>query len=118
MAIPAEFLYQRLTQSSIEYIAHSILGGTQAQIEFSGQFEGQPTIWNATVSALKAEPDSQEPQYIDVKQPNHSNSLSLNVEIGLQVSRIDEPTVLMAIKMIRQYKNLRRGRHEFLAANK
>jgi hypothetical protein len=33
--------------------------------------------------------------------------------VGLHVERIDPPTVRKAMIMIRRYKRLRRGRHEY-----
>lgn len=112
-----QFLFERLQQSPVEYIAHSVLGDTQAVIEFAGQLEGQALVWHARIIALKAAGQACGAQYIDVSE-NSMLELPLNVEIGLQVARIEESTVLMVIKMMRQWKNLHRGRHEFLGANK
>ena len=117
MAITEHLLFERLQQSPVEYIAHNVLGDTQAVIDFTGHFEGQPQVWHASVIALKVKGQVSEPQYIDVGEASLAQRL-LNVEIGLQVERIEESTVLMVIKMMRQWKNLHRGRHEFLGANK
>ena len=111
-------LFERLTRSTVEYVANSALGGPYAEVEFIGYFEGQPVLWNATIIALKGQPAHSGTQYIEVDKVTGSEQAHIKVEIGLLVSEIDEPTVIKVIKMIRQFKNLSRGRHEFLGANK
>ncbi len=119
-------LFKRLTESSIEYIADTALGEAIAVVEFAGEFEGQPVVWKATVTALNADQNAARNfqaaqaavQYIDVSTEQHAENDVLPVEIGLFVSQIDEPTVFKVIMMVRQYKNLRRGRHEFSGLRK
>ena len=111
MKKPPPLLYKQLTNSRIEYIAHSVLGEAKASIAFAGQLEGQSVIWHATLIALKAGGAESVIQYIDVTGQHNSDGYA--VEIGLPVYAIDEPTVLKSITMIRQYKKLHQGRHEF-----
>ena len=113
-----DLLFKRLTGSPVEYIAHSIIGEDTAVVKFTGEFEGAPIIWNATIVALNARSAQSEAQYIEIATVEHHGENSLTIEIGLFVTKIDEPTVIKVIKMIRQYKNLSRGRHEFSGANK
>ena len=108
-------LYERLTNSCVEYIAHSPIGESRAIVEFAGQFEGRPVLWQAMIIALETEASNIANQYISV---NAENDEAPQVEIGLPLSLIDEPTVLKAITMIRQYKNLHRGRYEFQGIQK
>ena len=113
-----DLLFKRLTESPVEYIADSIIGEDSAVVKFTGEFEGEPVIWNAMIVALNARPSQSTTQYIEIAPLEHHGKNSLDVKIGLFVTKIDEPTVIKVIKMIRQYKNLSRGRHEFSGANK
>ena len=116
-------LFKRLTESSVEFVADTVLGEDSAVVEFVGDFEGRPVIWRATIIALKATISAAQHgqptvQYIDVSADQRPKDKLTTVEVGLFVSQVDEPTVLKVIKMIRQYRNLRRGRHEFAGTKK
>jgi len=115
MHIEATQRYDQLATSCVEYIAHSPVGETRVVVEFTGHFEDHPVLWQATIVALHAEPSSPGNQYITV---NVEHDARPQVEIGLPVSLINEPTILKAITMVRQYKNLRRGRYEFQGIQK
>ncbi len=89
-----------------------------AQIRFIGSFEGRPVIWDATIMALEhthgtddrneqAHPDR---QFIEIDEGEGDIR---KVRIGLQLHRIDEQTIFKTIIMIRKYKRLHTGRHEF-----
>ncbi len=80
--------------------------GRRAHIRFRGPFEGGEVTWEATVLSLSGEGD----QFIEVGEPTaHGRALT----VGLRVAAIDEPTLRKTVVMIRRYKRLRRGRHEF-----
>lgn len=98
----------RLTgHSAIDYIAHSPVGQRRVRVEFAGRFEDETVVWQATIVALGVGTSS---QYIDVNtSPGHSPE----VEVGLPLDRIREPDIIKTIMMIRHYKKLSRGRHEF-----
>ncbi|MCI0505976.1 MAG: hypothetical protein L0Z73_07665 [Gammaproteobacteria bacterium] len=104
-------LYRALTSSCVEYIAHSVAGEKEVSLEFAGRFECRPVVWFATIRCL---PDNnsgvRQQQYIDVQG---NESAHLRVEVGLPLKVINESDILKTIMMIRQYRNLRRGRHEF-----
>ena len=115
-------LYNQLTASCVQYLAHSPIGESRVIVEFTGNFEAHPVLWQATLVALNVEAvtwdlERSRPgkQYISVSVEDAD---SPQVEIGLSVDVINEPTVLKAITMLRQYRNLRRGRHEFLGIQK
>lgn len=89
-----------------------------AQIRFTGSFEGRPVIWDATIMTLghrhatgsgdeRAHPDS---QFIEIDEGDGDIR---KIRIGLQLKCIDEQAILKTIIMIRKYKRLRTGRHEF-----
>jgi len=117
MSISETDLINGLRRSDIEYVAYSNLGGTREQICFIGDFEGRTIVWNATLIAMGKPDVSRHYQYIQIEQTDTRTQMGY-IEIGLLVTCIDEPTVLKAMKMIRQYRNLRAGRHEFKATNK
>ena len=96
-----------LTCGAIDYIAHDPVGEGRVRVEFAGQFEGRPVIWQATIIAMDRN-DTQ--QYIEVRVPPEGSPV---VEVGLPLSAINEPDILKTILMVRHYKNLRRGRHSF-----
>lgn len=90
-------------------------GGASLRLRFSGSFEGRSVIWDATfttLAGLQAGNSEGRPlrRFIEIGEEN-AHGIPLNV--GLDVPCIDIPTVRKAITMIRQYKRLARGRHEY-----
>lgn len=108
-------LYQALQSSCVEYIAHSAVGEVEVAVVFTGQFESRPVTWRATIRCLAEDIDEQPKQFIDIRVNDPSRP---EVTIGLPLKTINEPDVLKSIMMIRQYRNLRRGRHEFSGSQK
>lgn len=88
------------------------LGESTLQLRFHGPFEGRSVTWDATFCTLTACQLAHHPQqnFIEIGE-EHAQGMSLTV--GLNVSAIDAPTVRKTMMMIRQYKRLARGRHEF-----
>ena len=113
MNISQQNLYQRLSCSFIDYIAHSGVGENQVKVEFTGTFDQRNVVWLATIRCLPG--DIGHKQYIDVQCKETEHPL---VEIGLPLETIDEPAILKSILMIRHYKNLREGRYEFSGREK
>lgn len=113
MNISQQNLYQRLSSSCIDYIAHSVVGESQVEVEFAGKFVQRNVVWIATIRCLSADKDRK--QYIDVQL---GEADSPRVDIGLPLNTIDEPAILKSMLMIRHYKNLREGRHEFSGRGK
>lgn len=94
----------------------------RAHIRFSGPFQGTEVIWNAQIVTLtryhrKLSPGKQHRhagtglrQFIEVGAAGHGMR---NLLVVLNVPSIDEPVIRNTIIMIRKYKRLRPGRHEF-----
>jgi len=116
--MPTNLLFKRLNDSSVDYVAHNMVGTNKVIVEFTGEFGGKSIIWHATIVALDSQPSQNHAQYIEVAEAEYDNNTVLALEIGLFVPQIDEPTVIKVIKMIRQYKKLQRGRHEFSGTHK
>jgi hypothetical protein len=90
-------------------------GGKTLRLRFEGSFEGRHVTWLATLHALLESPST------DLARQHAANYIeigaagpdSVPITVGLQVERIDPPTVRKAMIMIRRYRRLRRGRHEY-----
>jgi hypothetical protein len=89
-----------------------------AHVRFIGTFNDKPVIWDATIMTLayyntlaaNAGRETSGSQFIDIGQASGDTR---TIEIGLELDRIDEQAVLKTIIMIRKYKRLHTGRHEF-----
>jgi hypothetical protein len=104
---------RRLEAAAAEYLLMAEDSeGCWAQFRFIGPFRGRSVIWSARLSVLPPSPEGSPPprQFIEVTR---RDALNYDLDIGLAVSRIDRATILKTIVMIRQYKRLRPGRHEF-----
>lgn len=111
-----------LAEHDRPYYAVTPLGGQRAHVRFLGILQGQAVAWDAEILTLLAyyqqqvknsppgEPARSVRPFIEVGA-HGTHGLALGV--GLAVALIDEPTVLRTIIMIRNYKRLRPGRHEF-----
>lgn len=82
-------------------------GGCELRVQFSGPFEGRQVRWDATLISL---PQGQQRNYIEIGE-ERAEGIALTV--GLNVPLIDLPTLRKTMMMIRQYKRLSRGRHEY-----
>lgn len=90
-------------------------GGKMLRLRYPGPFEGRVVHWDATLftpiawKAVRGE--DRTPRNIIEIGPEGACGIELN--ICLQVECIDLPTIRKAVVMIRQYKRLQRGRHEY-----
>jgi hypothetical protein len=103
--------------------AFVLLGELQdqrARVRFSGRFEAAEVVWDCEfvtlqyeqrclAGALRGEVDGLR-SFIDIGAPVERG---VPVRVGLDVAHIDRPTILKMMVMMRNYKRLRRGRHEF-----
>ena len=110
--------HRELEDSGRDYIHVAPPQPGCAQIRFTGPFEGRTVLWDASVMTLAhyrelASATGTTPilrQFIEVG-PEQGQLRTLL--IGLNVARIDTPVLLKTIIMIRKYKRLHRGRHEY-----
>lgn len=82
----------------------------RARVRFEGRFEGREVCWEATLTALGRKTGVR--QFIDVGAPGPKGRM---LRIGLAVERVDAATVRKAVIMMRNFKRLRTGRHEWSA---
>ncbi len=90
-------------------------GSTSLRLLFSGPFQGEIVIWDATFISLATrqageKPDDLRRNFIDIGD-HTAHGIALTV--GLNVACFDLPTIRKAMLMVRQYKRLARGRYEF-----
>jgi hypothetical protein len=96
-------------------------GGHAVQLRFTGPFNGREVVWDCrfVTCAYQAErcsehaaSDSTPAQrcFIDIGQ---LGDRGMSLVVCLDLPRIDIPSIRKMIIMIRHYKRLRRGRHEF-----
>ena len=93
-----------------------------AHIRFTGRFHGKNVIWDATVLTLAyyyrchtggnsdATADRVLRQFIEV---GRAAGNIYRLVVALRVAQIDTPTLLKTVIMIRKYRYLAIGRHEF-----
>lgn len=87
-----------------------------ARVRLVGTLHGAPVLWDAQVLTLRRYQADLGPAagpvraFIDVAQVEDGRG---QVVVGLPVVCIDDPTLLKTAKMLRQWRRLDRGRHEF-----
>jgi len=96
-------------------------GPQSAHVRFTGRLQGREVVWNCEFVTLQSElerlagragpaaPDSVR-GFIEIGEPCERG---VPLRVGLNLERIDYPAILKMIVMIRNYKRLRPGRHEF-----
>ena len=99
----------RAELAGADFVAVTELDGPAARIRFIGRFQNEDVVWDAHLVAL-ASLDPEAPQFLEIDPPD---AHGVPIRIGLNVPRIDRPTVMKTLIMVRNYKLLRAGRHEF-----
>ena len=110
-------LKDQLTRQQADYIIDQREADDSCRLRFIGDFEGRPVIWHAHIRSLdhyaRNHPSGSGRQrlrqYIDIQPGDDGYEL----EVGLNLQKIDEAALLRTIIMIRQYKRLHAGRHEY-----
>ena len=90
------------------------VGPGLARARFDGRFRGQPVVWEATVVTLEQHrregAEETKRALIDVRRVADGHGELLVV---LPLPAIDGPALLKTAIMIRQWKRLELGRHEY-----
>ena len=106
-----------LADTGQPFVLLGALHGQRAQVRFTGPFEGGQVVWDCKFVTLRAEQQGHAPgaagslrNFIEIGEPGERG---VALRVGLDLAAIDRPAILKMIVMIRNYKRLRRGRHEF-----
>ena len=107
-----------VARSAQDFIYTGVPAEDCAEIRFLGTFQGKEVIWHATILTLACHNTRQaqenkpvtQRQFIDIAPTG--NALR-RIVIGLELEHIDIPALLKTIIMVRKYKRLHTGRHEF-----
>ena len=81
-------------------------GGPEVHLRFTGPFEGHTVTWDATFRRAQ----ENQPNAIDIGEEGPYGVL---LTVTLALPCFDLPAIRKTVIMIRQYKRLRRGKHEF-----
>ena len=101
-----------------DYVCNCQLPADVASVRFLGPFRGRQVAWNMTLCALqgaRGEPRSTLPggscrSFMEIAAaPDGAFALT----VGLDLAVIDEPTVRKTLIMVRNFKRLAIGRHEW-----
>lgn len=100
-----------------------LIGGERAadkvNIQFEGKLDGQPVVWNACIRTIeeyskKYSMIDDPQQFIDIQVSNGVFFL----EVALNLRQINQAVIESTIIMIKKYKRLQLGRHEYGARSK
>jgi len=116
MTTSAEQFEQQLASQGQAYQLVTPLDQAHCHFRFSGSFLGERIIWDAYLQTLAyyvrnhALGNQGVRQYIDVGETGEFGRL---IHIGLNLPVIDHASILKTLVMVRQYKRLAPGRHDF-----
>ncbi len=87
-----------------------------AHVKFNGFFQGEAVTWDTHFFTLQGYvvqeniKDTKLKQFIDIQA---AESGIMKLTIALNIKEINKPSIQKMIIMIKQYKNLSPGRHEY-----
>jgi len=103
--------------SNNEYIIEHLISNNEVKFLFEGQLNHQTVTWHTHLYTCKNHIIKSEiinnpiRQFIDISPHKKNNHYYL--KICLKLEQITRADILKTIIMIRQYKNLTIGKHEF-----
>ena len=91
------------------------------RIRFTGLYNGMPVIWDATIQTIQDKfRDILKQELIDLEGRALKQSLTIieneqsyGIEVLLNLTEIDQAAIERTMIMIRKYKRLHIGRHEY-----
>lgn len=112
-------LQRRLVGSHNDYLLQDELPAHRVRLLFAGPFKGETVVWNACIETIEAyaqhhRVDDDPQQFIDIRCENEVHW----IHIGLNVQQIDQAVIERSMIMVRNYKRLSEGRHEYGARSK
>jgi len=111
---------RHLQDRGADYLIVGRPGAERVHVRFCGPFQGRPVVWDCEFLALAAASAQRQNSatgaaptlrnFIDV---GAAGEQGVRLRVGLGLTRIDTPAIEKMIIMIRNYKRLRPGRHEY-----
>lgn len=99
---------QFLADTGQDYILGGSLPDQRAHVRFTGPFHGQLVVWDCEFVTLASA--GAERNFIEIAE---AGPHGVPLGVGLDIRCIDRPAIEKMIIMIRNYKNLHYGRHEY-----
>jgi hypothetical protein len=109
-----------LAGRSRDYVIVAQPDNQRVHVRFLGHFHGRPVVWDCDFVTLAAECANgtrhiagvtpQLRNFIDI---GHATSRGRQLRVGLSLPCIDRPAIEKMLIMIRNYKRLSLGRHEY-----
>ena len=103
-----------------DYVLVAQPDNQHARVRFLGRFQGRPVVWDCdfvTLAAERADHTRHDAgdtpglrNFIDI---GHATSRGRLLRVGLSLPCIDRPAIEKMLIMIRNYKRLSPGRHEY-----
>jgi len=99
---------EQLEKADVDYLMVEPLRPERAHFRFTGFFQGREVIWDTELIPLRKSEQSRQSVQI-----GEGTDDEIPLKIVLDLPCITEPDVLKSIIMIRNYKRLHAGRHEW-----
>ncbi len=107
-------LRHKLSVQKASFLLYSKLPAEKIYLQFEGKLSGKTIVWNACIRTIndyaRMHQVADDPkQFIDIKIKKNDYL----IEIALNIEQIDRAVIERTIIMIRKYKQLHVGRHEY-----
>lgn len=114
VSLSIDELRHELGKQKKMYLLFSELPADKVYLQFEGKLSAEPRVWNACIRTMKEysrthRVGSDPGQFIDIQIKN----ACYLIEIALNIEQIDRAAVESTIIMIRKYKRLQPGRHQY-----
>ena len=114
-----EALEKLLDVTGKDYLLQAECPSEDLKLQFIGIFNGKRVVWNARIITMEAysrhsETSNDPMQFIDIRYEDGDYF----IDVGLNIRQIQLSTVESTIIMVRKYKRLQLGRHEYGARSK
>jgi len=106
-AIETALLKSQMMASSSEFLCFSELPNTLVEVLFIGRFQDRDVVWEMRLRSIG---EQGKLSFMEIT-PDPSGNMLLKIELA--VSMIDETIIKKTIIMIRNYRRIKVGRHEW-----
>lgn len=108
---------QELIKSGEDFIVLSPIPASKVRLRFIGRFNNEEVLWDTIVQTLTSYNSDEERSIISrspaLMQIDPDEDKVYKLKVALSVPVIDIPTIKKTIIMVRGYKRLTLGLHEF-----